>query len=275
MLFNEQLMVKAAQDLEPTPSHQNGYPVYFLTGKKYIHQTLFCIRSLVQKSSANYHFVLIDDGSFDLPLIGRLKIQLPDATLVFSADIDKYLEINLPANLYPNIHRKRSIYPHLKKLTDIHILPGNSWKIVLDSDMLFWDEPKEILNWLENPDRPIHMVDCTENYGYSNRLMKKLAKAEMPRMLNVGIIGLNSGHIGWDLIEYWIGELENQEGASYYLEQALSAMLIVETPSVVLSAANYVVNPPSGSITSGHDVLHHYVDVSKKVYFSSAWKKFI
>lgn len=65
--------------------------------------------------------------------------------------------------------------------------------------------------------------------------------------------------------------LEEKEGSSYYLEQALTAMLIGEQKSIVLDKDKYKVNPSLRDTTA----LHHYVDLSKKYYYTQAWKKLI
>ncbi|WP_439697061.1 hypothetical protein ACFGVS_00865 [Mucilaginibacter sp. AW1-7] len=275
MLYNQRLMEKAAVHLPPVHTAADGLPVYFLTGKKYLYQTLFCIASLTRHSTENFHFILVDDGTFDAPLIGLVNRQLPGATIITRDIVEHNLERHLPESRYPCLRNKRAEYPHIKKLTDIHTLPGRSWKLVIDSDMLFQDEPAAMISWLKKPDMPIHMKDCQESYGYSRGLMEQLAGAKIPPLLNVGIIGLNSAQVNWDKLETWVSILEEKEGKTYYLEQALSAMLVGTCPAVLLPADRYIVNPGTGEILNGTGILHHYVDLSKKGYFNLAWRRFI
>ena len=136
--------------------------------------------------------------------------------------------------------------------------------------MLFWQEPTAILNWLMKPAEPLYMVDQVESYGYAKQLMKDLCGHDIPSLLNVGAIGLNSLAINWGALEKWINVLEETSGSSYYLEQALSAMLVAGQKATVLNADEYVVHPLQ--LNDGA-ILHHYVDLSKKIYFEEAWKK--
>ncbi len=275
MNSNRKLMQKAAFCLPSVTSYTNGLPLYFLTGKKYLYQTLFCIRSLSKSCKEQFKFILVDDGSFDAPLIAHINRLLPGAEIITQAIINQNLEKILPRDKYPILRHKREIYPHLKKLTDIHSLPIKGWKLVLDSDMLFFAPPIAITSWLKKPTQPLHMVDCMESYGYTRQLMETLTGAGIPPLLNVGAIGLNSASIQWNTMEEWIGTLEEKEGTSYYLEQALSAMLISTIPSLILSSDQYIVNPDENSIEHFNGILHHYVDLSKKGYFNKAWKVFI
>jgi len=266
-------MIAAALKLPAVKSYPDGLPVYFLTGKKYLYQTLFCIQSLAKVTQQRFKFILVDDGSFADDIIIQIKMLLPGCEIITRAIIDQNLKKFFSEDKHPHIYKKRAVYPHLKKLTDIHTIPGNDWKLVLDSDMLFWNEPSAIIEWLKHPSVPIHMLDCVESYGYSRTRLQQLCNSNIPNKLNVGVIGLRSSDINWQDIDSWIHQLEEKESASYYLEQALTAMLIGDANSIVLDKERYIVNPDT--LNKRQDVLHHYVDLSKKMYFTQAWKKLI
>lgn len=272
MLAGRRLMEKAALCLASVASHPDGLRIHFLTGRKYLYQTLFCIQSLVKVSSANFKFILVDDGSFDNELLQIINRLLPGAEIIMQAAINKNLNDTLPQHEFATLHNKREVYPHIKKLTDIHTIPGNNWKLVMDSDMLFWADPVAIIKWLENPDKALYMQDCQNSYGYSKPLMEQLSGSKIPDLINVGAIGLNSAQINWSKLSGWIKTLEQKEGTSYYLEQALTAMLIGETPAEVLPANEYIVNPDLSKIEDHTGTLHHYVDLSKEGYLKKAWK---
>jgi len=54
--------------------------------------------------------------------------------------VDQYL----PRESYPHLRARRDIYPNLKKLIDVHI--GQiGWKLVLDSDMLFFRKAGQLI----------------------------------------------------------------------------------------------------------------------------------
>ncbi|WP_162996814.1 glycosyl transferase [Mucilaginibacter kameinonensis] len=275
MIRLSHLMASKSAELPPVKSFEDGLPVYFLTGKKYLYQTLFCIQSLNRVANAPLRFILVDDGSFDEDLLAQIRKQLPGAGIVTRQMIEKNLNSILPEQRYPHLNHKRKVYPHIKKLTDIHTIVPSGWKVVLDSDMLFWNEPTELLNWLQNPTSPIYMLDCQESYGYSRHLMEELCGSKIPELLNVGVIGMNSADVNWDKIDRWIGVLEEKEGASYYLEQALTAMLLTGVKTEILPSNTYIVNPDSSMVNNAAGVLHHYVDLSKDDYFTTAWKKLI
>lgn len=275
MLASKRQMEKASSNLPPIISHHNGLSIYFLTGKKFLYQTLFCASSLTKSCKESFQFILIDDGSFDQSLINQVEQQMPNAKLVLKDEIENNLNLKLPINEYPFLHQKRKVYPHIKKLTDIHTIDDNPFKLVLDSDMLFWNEPTEIINWLKRPNGCLYMLDCEESYGYDRSLMQSLCGFQIPELMNVGAFGVNSAIINWDNLELWSKALEEKQGASYFLEQALSAMLIANESKTILNKEEYIVNPNKDNNNLDKVKLHHYVDLSKKYYFETAWKKFI
>ena len=144
---------------------------------------------------------------------------------VSRSEIERELDRHLPKARFPELRARRLTYPHLRKLTDIHCW-RRGWTLVLDSDMLFFREPRFLLDWLAAPASACHMLDALPAYGYSARLMEELAGHPIPPLVNVGFCGLRSDAIDWDELERWCKELVAREGMSYFLEQAITAMLV-------------------------------------------------
>ncbi|MEM9017571.1 MAG: glycosyl transferase, partial [Verrucomicrobiota bacterium] len=152
---------------------------------------------------------------------------------------------------------------------------STGWKLILDSDMLFFETPTEILHWWDerrSEIEPCFMRDCEESYGYSRSLMTSLTGSPIPEELNVGICGLRSETIDWNELEHWCTELVEREGTSYFLEQALVAMIASRAPHRILPRESYITFPSSDEANAGAGVLQHYVADSKPDYFGTCWK---
>lgn len=230
--------------------------------------------SLAKKGGNTIKPVFVDDGTLTDSLIKQIKTQFPGCTIKTSAEIEAGIKKHLPVAKYPVLNKKRAIYPHIKKLTDVHA-GSSGWKIVLDSDMLFFKYPTEIINWLDNPEQPFFLYDPVLSYHYSIPLMEKLAANAIIPNLNVGAIGLKSESIDWDKLEQWISELEEKEGTNYLLEQALSAMLAAGKPTIIATQEDYIVMPGKAEVEHPAGTLHHYVAQSKEWYYKTAWQKVI
>lgn len=272
MFVAEKEMQKAANNLLVTTpkSDLSTLEISFLTGKKYCYQTVLCAYSLQKVTPNPIHFTFYDDGS--LNQIPELKSQIPNSTLVSSNEILENLNANLPQSKYPYLHKKREVYKHIRKLTDVYTHKVG-WQLMLDSDMLFWKPPTQMINWLANPQKPFYILDTDTAYGYPLNEMGKLANANIKEKINVGALGLNNNLVDFDKLEFWAKTLETNFGNSYYLEQALSAMLIGDLESEIGAAKDYIVYPTKTQVEKQQGCLHHYVDVSKKWYFEEAWKK--
>jgi hypothetical protein len=246
--------------------------VWFLTGNRFWYQTAFCAWSLARHCGRALIVHLADDGSLTPELERELRRLFPQGTTHWRHDCQERFERLLQAARYPTLHERWHDYINLHKLTAPH-LGASGVQLVLDSDMLFFRRPDALLAWCDQHQGPCLMVDCEESYGYSRPLLERLAGVPLLPSLNVGVCGLASDAIDWDELEFWCSSLVEAEGTSYYLEQALVAMLASRTQPIVMPKADYITFPTRQQALSGVGVLQHYVADSKPGYFGEAWKK--
>lgn len=265
---------KSLKVVMPEPLTNQSPSVCFLTGSRFWFQTIFCLYSLQKVTPFAIRFQIFDDGSITDELEGIMKQQVPGIVVHRKSEIDDLLREILPESKYPYLNHKRKVYPHIKKLIDVHA--GNhGWRIVADSDMLFLKTPTVLLDWLGKPDKPFYILDKFNSYGFSNERINSVLNGQIPDRVNVGLIGLKSEKIDWDLMEKWASELERNTFSSYYLEQTLSAMLLYCEDCVIGPDSEYIVMPTHEEVINKIGTLHHYVDTSKPDYFIHAWKKII
>lgn len=248
-----------------------GPEVHFLTGRKFWDQTAFCLHSLQRHAGRVFPVVLHDDGTLDPPTTSLLRSLFPGAEIRSRAENDARLAALLPPDRFPFLHERRRRYPNILKLTDAHA-GARGWRLVLDSDMLFFRRPDFLLDWLSYPHLPLHMVDVGDAYGYPERLMTELAGAPIPHSVNVGLTGLQSDTLDWEKLEYWCRRLITTHGTHYYLEQGLIAMLVAGKARAIAPAADYLLAPDDHECRVPRAVLHHYVGLSKRGYFRHAWR---
>ncbi len=268
-------MERAVRMLPPIPSApSNAFPVFFLSGDQFWYQTIFCAYSLRVHAGHAIKVIVIDDGTLTADQAAELARIIPGTQVRWAEETTRKLDELLPCDRFPTLRRRRLVYPHLRKLIDVHA--GNDgWNVVLDSDMLFHHRPVFFLDWLSDADRPFHLVDVEDAYGYSNALMTELAGATIPSRLNVGICGLHSNSIDWHLLEAWCDVLLKREGSHYLQEQALIAMLLATQRCAVAPPEQYVVEPGREEAKHPEAALHHYVGSSKVWYFRFGWRSFL
>jgi hypothetical protein len=246
--------------------------VHFLTGKNFWYQTAFCCWSLCHHAGREFAPVFIDDGTFDDGLRTEASRLFPGASFLASTECEARLDAYLPVEKFPALRGQRRSYIHLRKLTDVHA-GRDGWRLVLDSDMLFFRRPDALLAWLAAPDRPMYMLDIQNAYGYPGATLTALAGRPLPERLNVGILGLRSETIDWGNLEFWCARLLEQHGTSYYLEQALVALALAGQTALPLPVNDYLIMPDDAECRQPTAALHHYVAESKHGYFRHAWRQ--
>lgn len=268
-------MEQAAYQLEPFPaSSPPAFDIHFLSGQKFWYQTCFCAYSMIAQSGVYLRPVIYDDGTLTQPFRDAIRRIFPNAQIIDTEMIEAQLDRVLPTQKFPTLRSRRLEYFNLRKLTDIHA-GSDGWKLVLDSDMLFFHRPDFLLNWLKAPEMPCYMVDVDNAYGYSEELMTRLAGATIPERVNVGICGLNSHAIDWEELEHWCKTLIETEGTNYYQEQAMIAMLIARFPNAIAPENEYVLMPKRAEVKRPQAVMHHYVSTSKPWYFRDGWQHIV
>lgn len=246
---------------------------WFLTGFRFWFQTAYCAWTLSKRSQRDLVVNLVDDGTLTKEQESRLRRLFPSGITVDASTTNEAINDLLPTSRFPILRARWGDYIHIRKLINVH-MGSKGVKLVLDSDMLFFSNPRELMKWVDQPRGMCVMTDCMESYGYSRPLMETLCGATIPPKLNVGICGLGSDSIDWDQLEAWCERLHAQEGTSYYLEQALVAMLAARADQVtVMPEAEYITFPTQQQVKARAGVLQHYVADSKPWYFETAWKE--
>lgn len=265
-------MERAALSLPPLPP-ASGAPLelHLLTGRKFWYQTVFCLWSFAQHAGRPLVPVIYDDGTLTETFRAPLARHFPAARFVAQADIIARLEAHLPASRFPTLRERWINYPNIRKLTDPHV-GASGWKLVIDSDLLFFRRPTLLLDWLERPELPLHAVDCETSYGYSRPLMNELAGVPVADLVNVGLTGLAGESLDWEKLEFWARTLIARERTNYYLEQALVAMMVAGRACTIAPANDYVTLPRSPEAQACRAVMHHYVANSKRAYFQHCWR---
>jgi hypothetical protein len=265
-------MEKAAKTLPQLPAYL-GQPLelHLLTGRRFWYQTVFCLWTLGCHTKRPLAPVIYDDGTLASEQQAVLARLFPNSRFCSQNETIARLDALLPRERFPVLRERWLNYPNLRKLTDPH-LGSTGWKLVLDSDLLFFHPPTLLVGWLDAPSKPLHAVDVQRSYGYSDALLASLVSAPLADKLNVGLCGLRSEEIDWEKMEWFCRTLIAAERTNYYLEQALVALLLAGRECTITPAHDYVTLPRPPEAQACQAVMHHYVANSKRSYFQHCWR---
>jgi len=271
----KEAMREAATELPPLdmpPKDSEGpLKVHFLTGKDHWYQSLFCFASLQRFSDTRITPVLYSDGSLSASYRDKIRRVVEWVEIHTQSDIEDRLDDVLPRDEYSLLREWRHIQPLTRKIVDLHA--GKSgWKLLLDSDMLFFRRPGFLLDWLRNPEKPCYMVDVDTWYGYSPQLRYTLTSGPIPEAANIGVFGWKSQEVDFDRIQHWMKVLEKREGRLYNITQALCSLMFAGRDCAVAPPEDYIVSPSVDEGKSPSGILHHYVSESKRAYLQHGWR---
>ncbi|MCX6954349.1 MAG: glycosyl transferase [Verrucomicrobia bacterium] len=266
-------MEAAAAQLPLLPTFPAAAPVtlHVLTGRRFWYQTAFCLWSFARAAQRPVAPVILDDGSLTAEFSAPLLRLFPAARILSAAEILGRLDTHLPAAHFPSLRARRLEFPLLRKLLDPHAgLTG--WRLLIDSDLLFFRRPAILLDWHDRPAIPLRAEDIANAYGYPLELLAELAGRPVAERINTGLLGLRSEEVDWERLEFWCRTLLERGGPQYYQEQALVALLLAGRECVVPPPADYVLLPQPPEALECRAVMHHYVAHSKRWYFQHGWR---
>ena len=272
--WGKQRLARALPGFElPEPPAPAGTPpldLHLLIGARYLAEACLVSHSLAWAAQRPVTPHLYDDGTLTAEDCALLRTKLPRARFHLKPEIEERLSAQLPDRRYPCLNRLRPAYPHIRKLTDLHLFPGD-WKCVSDADILFFARPTQLLDLLAAP-RACHMVDIAPAYGVPQAALEALAGRPVHPRVNVGLCHLPSSALDWDFVERCAATLLADHGFTYYLEQALTAILLARLEATPLDA-HYVVYPDHAVARRADRAALHYVDGSRRFYYDFGWRQ--
>lgn len=277
----DRAMRRAACQLLPPPAQERALaaPICFLTGPRFIHQTLFCAHSFARRAAVSAHCEFLSDGRLDAENIGALRRVFPQATVRPAAELDQLVAQELPPERFPALHAVRKTFVLLRKLTDA--MAGRSgYRLLFDSDMLFWSAPSELLTRAAASE-PLYLADTVDDgYTTTRAALTRTLGVPVARGVNSGLVGLDAGRIDWNLMERGCAFLRTQAGDQRLLEQTLWAVALGAGDARPLAPDSYrvVVDPPHwqrARAQSPAPALLHYAWQARLPYAAGEWRRYL
>ena len=247
----------------------NGkFRINFLTGDRFIHQTLFCTYSffkfLTPEESSNFSVHYYSDGTLSATSMAILKRRFPAIRVIGFDETRLAVQNHLPDSLFPRLNEKINTQPLFKKLIYPH-LNNSGLSTFFDSDMLFIRRPVEFLNWLYKADPNMNQAFCIQDvnrsYGYSEAEILKIWPVKVRNDINSGMYSVCSERMNFPFIENIVKAFEENFGSQYYLEQLITAIILEKSNDLYVAPRSaYIVLPTLDQIKNQIGTLHHYVN---------------
>ncbi|MBE7177809.1 MAG: hypothetical protein INR69_15490 [Mucilaginibacter polytrichastri] len=246
----------------------------FLTGKDYWYQTITCIKSLKIHCQENFRVNFYSDGSLSDKQVEYIQRQVPLANYVDELTVEKHLNQVLPRHNFPTLRYLRDSHPFFRRLFDIHTSGG--WSIHLDSDMIFYGHPGELIS-AHQTGQAVFMKERLDRSYYADDLeiLKQNFEIDCVTHLNGGIVAYDNRQVNYvDLEKKSQVLLHNYPTCGpARLEQTLMSHILFQQNGMALNEKFYNIIYEKSAIPQPEAIVRHYIFKAKLPYFHSAWKQ--
>ena len=198
-------------------------PVHVLTGKEDWELCAWMLASWFHFTEETWRIFIHDDGTLPEAARGLFKNLFPIARVISRDEADARMDKALSA--LPFCHDYRNKHALALKIFDMAAFTDAERFIVLDSDVLFFNHPPEIMQWAMNP-----AMECWFNEDVVERCLMTPDHArtdlgvKLWRKVNTGLGLMVRAAIDLEFCERALGETSILKGDIARVEQTLFAL---------------------------------------------------
>lgn len=243
---------------KPVRSEGGAIEAHMLLNHERIYEGLWSLYSFSRFSAKPLGIVIHDDGTlteYDTALLGRI---FTGCRIIKRPAADRIVSEYLRDKGLLRCDKLRRTLPFGLRLFDIFFFSQNRRIVNLDSDVLFFSSPVELIEGLDAPSEVNNLYSPDNNYVYclSPNEMTVFVGESFLRFVNPGILRANSGSIDLERIERYLEypAFWNKDGtANYFAELTLWAMELTKSAAAPLSNAYSICGDPrQTNLVSGH-----------------------
>jgi len=244
--------------------------VHVVTGQRQWVMCLWMLASWFRATQRNWRVVLHDDGTLKGEAEKYLRKEGVSATVIFRWQSDDCTAEAL--KFYPYCLRHRSISPHALKLYDPRVTTKSRKYIVLDTDILFFDEPSELLGWVDGKKAGCwFMRDVAEASQVTRKEAMDLFRIDLWRQVNSGVCLVSRNAIRFVDIEYFLMKSEMLERNLWMVEQTLYALCGSKENLGGILSEDYQLTLHTSLVNSS--CMRHYVGAVRHEFFAEGVRR--
>lgn len=248
-----------------------GVPVHILTGAKDWRLAAWALASFFHATEVAWPIVVHDDGSLPERAREKLSELFEGCRIISRPEADERMSRELRA--YPYCLDYRNTHPLALKIFDMPQFATEERFIALDSDVLFFKRPKEIIDWAQGP----AVRDCwfNEDVSESALISANEAREELNVKLwsrvNSGLCLLSRSAIDFDLCDRALATTSILRGHIWRVEQTLFALCASRNGRGGLLPKTYEVTLKRNA--SKDSIARHYVGAVRDRFYGEGLKR--
>jgi len=248
------------------------FEVHALLGHKHVGMCLWSVKSFLHFSGGAYSVVLHDDGSLTRRDVDILRAHLVDARIVRKGDADEAIRDKIAA--FPNCcdyrfernlttdHRggKYNMYIFALRLFDFNLLSDARKILVLDVDVLFFKEPREIVAWVRDASSTGSLYSVEQYVPRRNARYEVVGfdrRETAPIWANAGLLCFAKSAFSLESIEGWIARDRAMMDKYATFEQRMYNLLLQRWGGAIPLPDSYAFNYTDEDVVATHFAIKH------------------
>jgi len=207
------------------PQQPGGDPtVHMLVSSKTWHAGIMAAASFEQHTGRCWKFFIHEDGTVDEVAREKILHVFPDATFVSRREADAKMQDVL--KFYPACADQRSRHNLFLKFSDFAAFAPGQRFLVLDSDVIFYRPPKEILDWVDSgAETCLYNEDTKEKYCIPRGHIGEALGIDLWPRFNSGLVLLPSAAVDLSLAEKLVTAFRTTAHHPQFFEQTLYGLM--------------------------------------------------
>jgi hypothetical protein len=249
------------------------FEVHVLTCERDVLDAIWCLKTFYHFADVRPGLVIHDDGSLTPDSIDTLSRHFVDCRVVRRSDADREVARFLADRAHSRANRRKKDFYCALKLWDPLVSARSDKLLLLDSDVLFFREPTELLDHVTQG-RPCFASDYQSAYARPIPELDAMFGVDVLDRVNAGVLFLDRGfyvdHL--DLVEAYFETMDGLppiEDVNRH-EQTLNAILMSKCGAARLSSPYQIAKTPLTDET----VAHHFVsDGSRRGFYERGLRR--
>jgi hypothetical protein len=245
-------------------------PVHVLTGEKDWLLCAWMLASFFHFTEQTWNVVIHDDGTLSESTRKELSRLFQTARIIPRTQSDPTMDATLKP--FPLVYEFRGMHPLALKVFDMpHYCEADRF-IILDSDVLFFNYPREIMDWVGGGAKECWFNEDIEDTSLISEAdaMDDLNVILWPRV-NSGICLLAKEAIDYEFCDRALGETSILKGHIWRVEQTLLALCASRYGKGGLLPKTYEVS--LGRRAADNCVARHYVGAVRDRFFGEGIRR--
>lgn len=242
----------------PIPVGGDQLELKMLLHKARFLEGLWSLYSFLRHANKKLQLTVHSDGSLDADCVSALKKLFPGARVIHRHEADALVGRLLARKQLNRCNELRDRVILSLKLLDFLAISETRNFISLDSDILTYQEPSELLNPPIMADgRTLHLYSADNNelsYALPREVMEKRLRHPIASKLNSGLMNIQNHELSLDMVEDYLERsrmLTDPQANLYYTDQTIWAALLQYPGARPLSPNAYTIcGGPHDSVTA-------------------------